>query len=306
MTADANRRELPPTPGDAARRSGQPPRPAVIWAVFLAGTLGIAWSAIFVRLALPAPPLISAFYRILLGSALLALWVMPRRREQFAPKARALPTALAAGLFFAGDMALWHMALIETSVANATLLVNTTPIYVGLYSLVILKQRLGARFVIGAALALVGTGVLLGAKIGGARGELLALAAGVFYSGYIVLMKGARGSLDAPTAVCVAGVSASLALGTAAWLNGDPFTGFPASSWVAMTAAAVVSQVAGVLGIAWGLRYLRATYASVALLAQPVGTALFAWWILSEPITGVQLLGGLAVLAGIGVVSREA
>lgn len=294
------------TPTAPSTHPGDAPLPLIgIWAVFLAGTLGIAWSAIFVRLALPAPPLISAFYRILLGSALLGLWLaLPRKRAAASP--RAIRVALAAGVLFAGDMALWHMSLVETSVANATLLVNTTPVYIGLYSLVYLRQRLGGRFVVGAALALAGTAVLLGAKIGGVRGELLALAAGVFYSGYIVLMKGARGTLDAPTAVCIAGVSASLVLAASAWLKGDPFVGFPASSWTAMVAAAVVSQVVGVMGIAWALRYLRATYASVALLAQPVGTALLAWWILSEPITGAQLLGGVAVLAGIAVVTREA
>jgi drug/metabolite transporter (DMT)-like permease len=56
----------------------------------------------------------------------------------------------------------------------------------------------------------------------------------------------------------------------------------------------------------WALRWLRASFASVALLAQPVGTALLAWWILDEEIAPLQALGGLAVLAGIFLASREA
>jgi drug/metabolite transporter (DMT)-like permease len=61
-----------------------------------------------------------------------------------------------------------------------------------------------------------------------------------------------------------------------------------------------------VLGIVWALRWLRTSFASVALLAQPVGTALLGWWILAEPIGPLQAVGGLAVLAGIFLASQEA
>jgi drug/metabolite transporter (DMT)-like permease len=54
----------------------------------------------------------------------------------------------------------------------------------------------------------------------------------------------------------------------------------------------------------WALRYLPATLASVALLAQPVGTALLGWWILGEPLSAPQTAGGAAVLAGIALAAQ--
>ena len=263
------------------------------------------------RIALPAPPVISAFYRLLFATTLLALGVTLaerlRRSERRAASPRAWQAAVAAGACFAADMALWHTAMVETSVANATLLVNTTPLYVGLFSAAVLGERLGRHFVIGAALALTGAAVLLGVDgLGGEgiEGDGIALVAALFYAGYLLLMKQARRELTAVHAVLVASASATVVLGGFGLALGDSFTGFPTTSSLAMLGAALVSQIGGVLGIAWALGYLRATYASVALLAQPVGTALLGWLLLGEAITLPQAFGGIGVLAGIAVVTR--
>ncbi len=273
---------------------------------FLAAAVGISFAAIFVRLALPAPPIITGFYRMLFASALVAAWMLAFRRPTSVPH-RGAAYALAAGLCFGTDLALWHTAIVRTSVANATLLVNTTPVYVGLYALLVRRERLDWRFVAGGALALLGTALLLGERGGAAgslEGDLLALAAAVFYAGYLLLIKAARRGVDTLSALLLASVSATAVLGVYALLAGDPFRGFPASSWLAMLGAALLAQLGGVMAIIWALRYLRATAASVALLAQPVGTAILGWLLLDEHIGSLQALGGGAVLMGIGLAAR--
>ena len=80
--------------------------------------------------------------------------------------------------------------------------------------------------------------------------------------------------------------SAAAILGVYGWLGGDAFTGFPATSWAAMVGAATITQIGGVMGIIWALRFLPATIASVALLAQPVGAATLAWLLLGEALVG--------------------
>lgn len=275
---------------------------------FVLGALGIAFSAIFVRWALPAPPVVTAFYRMLLALPLLALLVAAQRRERPVSPRDLLAAALA-GALLGADLALWHLALVRTSVATATLLVNTTPIPVGLYAAWVLRERPEGRFVAGVALALSGTALLLGIDRGSVvqlEGDALALAAALFYAGYLVGMKRVRRELDAGPAILAASVGAVVVTGAFAALRGDPFTGFPTRSWAAFAGAAVVSQVGGVFGIAWGLRWLRATFASLALLVQPVATALLGWWLLAEPLGASQALGAAAVLAGIGIASRTA
>ncbi|UCE85742.1 MAG: DMT family transporter [Deltaproteobacteria bacterium] len=276
--------------------------------VFLLGVFGIACAPIFVRLALPAPPVVIAFYRLLFAAVLFGSWLVVTRRRVALP-AETLRLAAGAGACFGTDMALWHAALTHTSVANATLLVNTTPIHVGLVALWLYGERLDARFVLGAALALGGTAVLLGAELGSAgaiRGDLLALAAAAFYSGYLLLSKAARRRAEATPVFLVSMLAATAVLGLYAALGGDRFSGFPLSSWLAMLGAAIVSQLLGVLSLVWSFRYLRTTFTSVALLLQPLGATLLAWLLLGEAIVGTQAVGGCLVLAGILLASARA
>ncbi len=275
--------------------------------IVLAGVVGISFAAIFVRLALPAPPVVTGFYRMLFATTLIAAWLLARRRLPGLDR-RGAALALASGLCFGTDLALWHTSIVRTSVATATLLVNTTPIHVGLYSILVLHETLQRRFAAGALLALAGTALLVGAPraLDDASGALLALAAAVFYAGYLLLMKAARRWTDTVPALLLASASATAALGLYALVGGDAFRGFPSSSWAAMLGAALVSQIGGVMAIVWALRYLRATLASVVLLAQPVGTALLGWLLLDEPLAPLQLLGGATVLAGIALASQAA
>lgn len=269
------------------------------------GVAGIACAAIFVRLALPAPPVAVGFHRMAIATLLIAGFVAVRRGRR--PDSRSAWLALVAGVAFGTDLALWNTAVVETSVATATLLVNTTPVIVGAWAVLVEKRKLDRRFAGGVALALSGCGVLLGLPTlaGSERsGALLALGAAVFYAGYLLLMTAARRGIDAAPALLLSSAGATCALGSYAWLRGDAFTGYPASSWVAIVALAVVSQLGGVLAIVWALRFLPTTLASVSLLGQPVGTALLGWWWLDEVISPLQAVGGVAVLAGIGLAAR--
>jgi drug/metabolite transporter (DMT)-like permease len=274
--------------------------------ILLAGITGISFAAIFVRFALPAPPIVTGFYRMLMATGILSVWFLLFRRRLGLTRRDTL-LALTSGLCFGTDLALWHVSLVKTSVATATLLVNTTPVYVGLFSWLVLRQRLHGRFVTGAGLAMVGSAILLGisrSDLDDWNGALIALTAAVFYAGHLLLMAAARRSGEAVPVLYMSSISATGVLGLYAVLMGNPFSGFPASSWFAMAGAAVVSQIGGVLGIVWALRFVPATVASVVLLAQPVGTSLLGWWLLSEPLAPIQVLGGVTVLAGIVTASR--
>ena len=194
------------------------------------------------------------------------------------------------------------------TVVMATLLVNTTPLYVGLWAALVERVRFERRFVLGAVLALAGSVLLLGLPRGGAgdlRGAARALAAALCYAGYLLLMRAARRGTETVPLLLVTSASATAALGLAAGLRGDAFAGFPAHSWASMLGAALLSQLGGQMGVIWSLRYLPATVTSVALLAQPVGTTLLGWWLLGERVSGIEALGGAVVLAGISLASRS-
>jgi drug/metabolite transporter (DMT)-like permease len=269
--------------------------------------LGISFAAIFVRLALPAPPVTTGFYRMLFATLLLGAWLLVRR-ERVSFRGPSALGAIAAGVCLGLDLAMWHTSIVLTSVAMATLLVNTTPLYVGLWAVLVERVRFETRFVMGALLALSGTALLLGLPRGSeadVQGAALALTAALCYAGYLLLMRAARRGTDTLPLLLVSSTSASATLGLAAALRGDALSGFPTRAWAAMLGAAVVSQLGGQMGVIWSLRYLPATVTSVALLAQPVGTTLLGWWLLGEAITGIEAMGGAAVLTGISLAARS-
>jgi len=276
--------------------------PRIVW-VYPLTILGIAFAAIFVRLALPAPPTITGFYRMFFAAIAMAAWAaLTRRRVVW--RGRAAFFALASGASFGLDLAFWHTSIVETSVGLATLLVNLTPVHLGVYAVTVRRERLAPRFVAGAALALAGMVLLLGVPglhTHGLRGPAFAIVASLFYAGYLLLMSEARREMDSFDALLLMTLASAVVLAAVALAAGNPFGGFSGASWAAMLGVALLTQVGGVLGVVWLLRHLPPTYASVTLLAQPVCAALLAWLLLGEAIGPLQAAGGAVVLAGIAL-----
>ena len=272
----------------------------------VAGILCIGFSAIFVRLAgLPGP--VSAFYRVLIA----ALVVVPGRlaRPARLPAPEDLRVMVAGGIFFAIDIALWNTSLMLTSAATATLLANNSPLWVGLASFLLFRERLSWRYWVGLALALAGMMWLVGGDafrhLSLSYGNLLAVGASVFYAAYILATQRARARVDLLTFMAVSTLSSVLLLLLLNLTLGSTLTGFPARTWLALAGLGLISQLGGWLAINYALGHLRAAHVSVCLLAQTVVTALLSMPILGEYLKANQVIGGLLVLAGIYSVTQS-
>src|SRR5215471_8757278 len=133
------------------------------YAALTAGILCIAWSAIFVRWTdMPGPA--SAFYRLLIPALVLApTWVIDHKAPRV--NARTLAIICAGGFFFALDLAFYNTSILKTSAANATLLGNNTPIFVGLIAWLIFRQQPSDSFWLGLALAVCGAAAIVSADL---------------------------------------------------------------------------------------------------------------------------------------------
>jgi drug/metabolite transporter (DMT)-like permease len=271
---------------------------------------GIAWSAIFVRWA-AVPGAVSAFYRVLIAGVVLLTWRGLRGGTR-PVSPRAAWIAVAGGVFFALDLALWNTAVMKTQAAVAAILGNNTPIFVGIMSWLVLHRRPRTSFWIGLALSLAGCVLIISANLraaaaarGSITGDMLALAASVFFAAYLIVTERVRQSMDTLTfnALAIAGsVAALLAIAMALRL---PLGGFPPRTWLALAGLGLISQLVAYYALVYALGHLPATITSVGLLAQIPCTAALAWLFLGEPLTGMQIAGGAVVLAGIYVVNRE-
>jgi len=273
--------------------------------MLLAGATAIATSALFVKVS-EAGPISTAFWRVFLALPFLWAWALiegPKRHMENFRRDRRL--MLAAGLFFAGDLAVWHWSIVLTSVANATLLANLAPIFVTLAAWLLFRKRPTALFLVGMATGLFGVVLLLGGDFGSGGMTLLGDALGVitalFYAAYQLTVTRLRSAATTSSIMAWSGIAMTAALLPVALISGEQFFPVSASGWVKLFGLALISQVAGQSLIAYAMAHLPATFSSVGLLLQPVMAALFAWLLLGESVGAVQMLGGVLVLTGIRI-----
>jgi len=278
------------------------------WLALAFAAVALGLSAIFVKWA-AVPGAVNGFYRMSLAAALLAVPALREGARMGALPRRHVRLAVLAGLLFACDLTAWNTGVLVGSATNATLLANTAPVWVGLGATLLFRERLRPAFWLGLAIAIAGVVVVVGNDAlrhpALATGDLLGLVAGLFYGAFFLPSQRAREGLPALLAWWVAAVASAIGLLLASLALGQPLLGHPPRSWLWLAAVAVVTQVGGYLSINVALGHLPASLVSPVLLLQPVLTALFAVPLLGERLTGVQVLGGLVVLAGIAVVRRS-
>jgi len=278
-----------------------------LFALF-AGAICIAQSPIWVRVS-EVGPTASAFWRVCLAIPLLWILFFSLKTKETKALTTQFPMLLVAGIAFAGDLAFWHWSIQYTTVANSTLLANLASIFVTLAAWLLWKQRPSGLFLAGLAAALFGVALLVQVSLSGSPNALLGDGLGVvtamFYAWYLLTVKGLRDRgagtlwLMAVTTTITAAILLPVALA-----SGEALLPATALGWWKLLGLAWISHAAGQGLIAYALAKLPAAFTSVGLLLQPVMAALFAWLLLAEPLSALQVVGGVIVLTGILLARR--
>ena len=279
-----------------------PLAPALAVLLVAACVLGLA--PILVRLT-ETGPAAAGFWRFAFALPLLAILA---GRE---PGGVARPSkwALLAGLFFALDLSFWHYGIVMTSVANATVLCNLTPVVVTLFAWFVLKERPRRLFLLALVLAMGGAFAMAAGADGGQGtnpllGDLFSLSVAVWYSGYFLAVKAARATAGAMRVTFWATLLGAPLLFLVALGLGEDIVPATAAGWAACVAMGVM-HVFGQGGVAWALGRLPASVTAVTILVQPVVAALLGWLIFGETLTLVQALGGALVLSAVVLAQRS-
>ena len=276
----------------------------------LAGALAIGSSGIFVRIA-ETGPVAAAFWRGALALPPLALWALLERRTPAAavhtpPRGALLdPGFLWAGVFFAADIALYHLSLMRTSVAASSLEANTAPIVVTVLAWALWGERPRLGFLLATLLAFGGLLLMVSPKLaaGGHAlgGDCLALGAAWFYAAYILAVARLRARHGTGAVMFASTLIFSLLLLPLPLLMGEKFLPDTARGWLVLAALALSAQALGQSLIAYALAHLPATFGSVGLYLQVIAATVYAWLLLGERLRPVQLLGGVVVPSGIAL-----
>ncbi|MBD2101361.1 DMT family transporter [Leptolyngbya sp. FACHB-261] len=287
------------------------------WTVGLVLTVAIfaiSTAAIFTRLAFAAADTEGVGISLVLaGSRLIlaALLVLPAWRHlhpgQLAPGA--LRYAVLAGICLAVHFATWITSLAYTSIAASTTLVTTNPVWVTLLSWLWLREKPTALTLLGISVALSG-GVLLGwgdAGTAGAGsnpllGDFLALVGSWAISLHLLLGREAqqRGlGLAGYTAVTYS--TAAVVLAPLPLAVGASYVGYPSLVYVYILLIALLPQVVGHTSINWAVRWVSPILVTLAILFEPVGSTLLAYWFFAEVPGLLVLIGAVILLIGVAI-----
>ena len=274
----------------------------------ISGVLAVSTGAIFAKLA-EAPALVIAAYRVGLASLILApiAW-WQARDELLGLEKKDYMLALLSGFFLALHFSTWISSLSYTSVANSVVLVNTNPLWVGILTPVISKDRLTLMTKIGIVISVIG-GAIIGAgdfATGGQAlwGDFLALLGSICAAVYLLLGRNLRRKLSLIVYVIICYGSAAIILWVLVIALGLQVVGFSSGTYAAFAGMALISQIIGHTSYNWALKWFSASFIAVSLLGEPIGATILAYIIFDETLTWTKLVGGSLILAAIYLAAR--
>ena len=275
------------------------------------GIVAVSFASILIRFAQGAgmASLSIAAWRLIFASTILLPYAWATRRHEIRDlSGREWMLLVASGLFLGLHFATWIASLGYTSVASSVVLVSMGPVFVGLGSWLLLRERPGALLVAGIVLAAAGSVVISWGDLDQGRdqlvGDLLALAGAIFVAGYLMIGYRVRARRSLTTYIALVYGVAMVALVSIVLLAGQPMFGYPLDAYGWVLALALGPQIVGHSTLNWALRYLSATFVAIVTLAEPIGSGILAYVLLGEAVGWPTAIGGAMVLAGIYVASR--
>jgi len=293
--------------------------------VIFIGILAVSTGSIYTRFAqVNAPSLVIAAGRLTIASiVLLPLALVRRRGEIISLQRYEILLVLISGFFLALHFAAWITSLAFTTVASSVVFVTTTPLWVALFSPIVLSEPITRSMKIGMGLALVG-GIMIGlndtcALMGGQLvcpvlkdlfrgrafiGDLLALAGAIMAAAYVIIGRRMRPHISLLGYIFVVYGMASLILLVFMFVAGESPLGYPPSTYLWIFLLALIPQLLGHSSFNWALGYLSAAFVSITLLGEPIGATILAYFLLNEKPTTLKIFGAILILAGIYIASR--
>ena len=291
----------------------------------LIAILAVSTASIFIRFAQNdgAPSLVIAALRLTFATLILAPIALTKHREELKRLTlnEILPGAFS-GIFLALHFATWISSLEYTSVASSVVFVSTGPLWVAILSPMLLKEHLAKTAIIGLGLSLAG-GTIIGLSDActlhagiscpamqdilqgrAMLGNILALLGAWTVTGYLIIGRKLRANISLVPYIFMVYGFAAVALTIIMFASGNSPLGYAPKTYGWIFLLAALPQLIGHSTYNWSLKYLPAALVAVTTLGEPIGSAILAFFILSETPSLATMVGGVFILSGIYLASR--
>ncbi|WP_062350572.1 DMT family transporter [Bacillus kwashiorkori] len=269
------------------------------------GVISVSTSAIFVKLS-SAPAGVIAFYRLFLSALMLLPFFLTKHRKELksiSSKDYILMTV--AGIFLAFHFILWFESLHYTSVASSTVLVTLQPLFAFIGTYIIYKEKITAKMIISGIVAITGSVIISWGDFNVSKialwGDILALVACALITGYLLFGQTVRKRVTLVTYTFLVYLISAITLFFYVIVNNETLFPYPSIEWLYFFLLALLPTLLGHSLFNWSLKWISTNAISMAILFEPVGATILAYYFLEEKIVWTQIIGGTIVLFGLTI-----
>ena len=267
------------------------------------GVISVSLSAIFVKLS-SAESAVIAFYRMLFSVLIMSpVFLLKYKSELKLLQKRDWIFSIVAGVFLAFHFILWFESLNYTSVASSTVLVTLQPIFAFVGTYLFFKEKVAFQSIVAVIVAISGSLLISWGdfRVSGAAlyGDGLALIACAFITGYLLFGQDVRKRLSLMTYTMVVYSVSTITLFFYVLFMGQSFGPYESTDWLLFVMLAIVPNLLGHTLFNWSLKWVSTNAISIAILFEPVGAAILAFFIFNEKLILSQVIGGIIVILGI-------
>lgn len=282
--------------------------PLRVWLVLGAGLAVLGSSAILIRFATDAPGLAVAVWRTLFATLLLApiAWAKSGDEMRQLPR-RDLALIGVAGVVLGLHFIAWIESLYHTTVASASVLVTTSPLFIAVLGYLVLRERLRPRTVVAIATAVLGAAMIgladanEGAFPNAALGNGLALFAALLVSVYLLIGRVVRQRVSLLAYLLPLYSVAAVTCVIAALVSGTNLV----QPWPILALCLLMAlgpQLLGHGSFNYAVRYLPAAQLGLLSLSEPIVSSVLALFLFREIPPLLAIAGMSIVLVSIAVV----
>ena len=239
-----------------------------------------------------------ALYRAILGAALIGVYLLIRRENPFSAKLRREILLL---LLSGGAMGINWILLFEayryTTVSTATLCYYFAPVIVTLLSPILFREALTPRQILCFAMATLGLVLITGVEgRGNLTGILFGLGAAAFYAAVVLLNKYIRHTAGIQRTFLQFLAAIVILIPYVAATGGVTLSRLNSIGWVCLLVVGIFHP-----GITYclyfsSLKAIPGQSAAILSYIDPLVAVVISVLVLHEPITALQLAGGLLIL----------
>ncbi len=263
--------------------------------------LAVSTSSIFARFVPELSAVVIAFWRMAIASVLIWIYTFFRRQKQI--DHWRYKYYLLSGIFLALHFSSFYGAVKLTSIANATLLGITAPMFTILYEKFFLKRKLNPIIFIGFVLAGTGSLIIAGSGLlvqdNSLTGKMLGLLAAMFIALVYIFASNLREKANTVSYTRLLYSYAAFFLLIICLITNNTVFHFSFREFKWLLLLGLVPTILGHSLFYYSIKFTSPTIISSVPIGEPIIASLLAWALFSETITFATMFGGLFILVGI-------